>query len=284
MTPLAAPITSLRIGRVALVARDLRGLSRFYQDAIGLRLIAAKDDEAGSRHLLGCGDRVLLELRHDPGAKPPARSEAGLFHTAFLLPSRTALADWLVHALAMGVALDGASDHLVSEALYLTDPEGNGIEIYRDRPRAEWPRAADGSIAMATLPLELRALAAEAGRARFAGLPEGSSIGHVHLQVGDLDQAKAFYAGTLGLAVMSRYPGALFFGADGYHHHLAANIWNSRGAGPRRGGTTGLAEIALIADTPELRALADRLDVTPGPGDALTLHDPWGTRLTLHQG
>lgn len=286
MTPAAAaPATaSLRIGAVALTVRDLHTLSRYYQDVIGLRLLADEDGETGRRHLLGCGGRVLLELRHDPGAEPPGRSEAGLFHTAFLLPSRTALADWMVHALAMGVALDGASDHLVSEALYLTDPEGNGIEIYRDRPRGEWPLAADGSVSMATLPLDLRALAAEAGRARFTGLPADSSIGHVHLRVGDLDQAEAFYAGTLGLAVMTRYPGALFFGADGYHHHLGANIWHSRGAGPRREGTTGLAEIALTVDAPELRTLADRLGLGPkAAGDAITLHDPWGTRLSLHE-
>ncbi|SEI13004.1 VOC family protein [Paracoccus alkenifer] len=278
MTPCATPTTSLRIGWVALIVRDLTALSRYYQDVIGLRLLADRDDATGRRQLLGCDGRVLLELRHDPHAKRPARSEAGLFHTAFLLPSRAALADWLVHALAMGVTLDGASDHLVSEALYLTDPEGNGIEIYHDRERGEWPLAADGSVSMATLPLDLRALAAQAGRARFAGLPAGSSIGHVHLQVGDLDQAKAFYADRLGLAVMSRYPGALFFGADGYHHHLAANIWNSRGAGPRADGTTGLAEIALIADTPGFGA---RLGAA---GDSVTIRDPWGTSLSVHKG
>lgn len=281
MTLIAAPTTTLRIGWVALTVRDLPALSRYYQDVIGLQLLADEDDENGRRHLLGCGGRALLELRHDPQAEPAARADAGLFHTAFLLPSRAALADWLVHALAMGVALDGASDHLVSEALYLTDPEGNGIEIYHDRDRSDWPLAPDGSVSMATLPLDLRALAALAGRARFAGLPEGSSIGHVHLRVGDLDQAKAFYADRLGLAVMSRYPGALFFGADGYHHHLAANIWNSRGAGPRRDGTTGLAEIALIADAPAFDALAARLG---GTGPTIATRDPWGTSLTVYQG
>ena len=137
-TPARPGITSagasLRIGRVALTVRDLDRVSRFYRDVIGLMLI----DSDAQGHRLGVGRDVLLDLRHDPQARPADRRHAGLFHTAFLLPDRAALADWLVHAAAQHVQLDGASDHLVSEALYLTDPEGNGIEIYRDRPSEEW--------------------------------------------------------------------------------------------------------------------------------------------------
>lgn len=266
---------SLRIGRVALTVRDLDRVSRFYQDIVGLTLIGA--DARG--HRLGVGPDVLLELRHDPQARLADRHRAGLFHTAFLLPGRAALADWVIHAANQGAALDGASDHLVSEALYLTDPEGNGIEIYRDRPSEDWTILPDGSVAMATLPLDLKALAASGSRQPFAGMPEGTIVGHVHLQVGELDAAEAFWAGRMGMGLMTRYPGANFFGADGYHHHIGTNIWNSRGAGPRPEGSTGLAEIELLA-TPETAAgVAARLGMTPA--DRLEARDPWGTRLTI---
>lgn len=268
---------SLRIGSVALTVRDLDRVSRFYRDAIGLAPISTD----GNVHQLGAGGRVLVELRHDPDAAIADRRQAGLFHTAFLLPRREDLADWLVHATVTGVRLDGASDHLVSEALYLTDPEGNGIEIYHDRPSEAWPREADGRIGMATLRIDLDDLAAAAGPGPFAGMPDGTIVGHVHLQVGDLDAAEDFVAGTLGMPVTSTYRGAVFFGADGYHHHLGANIWNSRGAGPRAEGTTGLAGIRLLAAPAAFRRLEARLSRN---GDGLLeARDPWGTRLVFEE-
>ncbi|MDO5370446.1 VOC family protein [Paracoccus sp. (in: a-proteobacteria)] len=265
----------LRIDAVALTVRDLDRVSRFYQDIVGLSPIST--DSSG--HRLGAGGRVLLDLRHDPQARPAGRHQAGLFHTAFLVPDRAALADWVIHAAGRGAALDGASDHLVSEALYLTDPEGNGIEIYHDRPSEEWTILPDGSVAMATLPLDLDGLAASRSRAAFDGMRDDTILGHVHLQVGELDAAAAFYGGQIGLGLTTRYPGANFFGSEGYHHHVGTNIWNSRGAGPRSEGTTGLAEVELLA-TPEAAAgIAGRLGVAPA--GTMEARDPWGTRLTI---
>lgn len=278
-TPARAGITSagssLRIGRVALTVRDLDRVSRFYQEIIGLKLI--ESDAQG--HRLGAGSTVLLELRHDPQARLADRHQAGLFHTAFLVPDRAALADWLIHAVGRRAALDGASDHLVSEALYLTDPEGNGIEIYHDRPSEEWTILPDGSVAMATLPLDLNELAATCSGKPFEGMRDDTIVGHVHLQVGELDAAEAFWAGRMGMGLMTRYPGANFFGADGYHHHIGANIWNSRGAGPRPEGITGLAEIELLASPEAAADIATRLEVTPA--ETMEARDPWGTRLTI---
>ena len=256
--------SSLRIGRVALTVRDLDRVIRFYQDIVGLNLI----DSDAQGHRLGVGRDVLLDLRHDPQARPADRRHAGLFHTAFLLPDRAALADWLVHAAAQHVQLDGASDHLVSEALYLTDPEGNGIEIYRDRSPDQWTRTGD-RIEMFTRRLNLDDLLSMAD-GPWQGAPDGSSLGHVHLQVGDLGLADDFFAGDLALTRTFDAQGGAWYGWNGYHHHLAGNIWNSRGAGPRSPDATGLAEIVLTAD----------------PGAALPLGateavDPWGTRLRL---
>jgi len=278
-TPARAGITSagspLRIGRVALTVRDLDRVSRFYQDIIGLKLIEA--DTQG--HRLGAGGRVLLDLRHDPQARPADRHQAGLFHTAFLLPGRAALADWVIHAAGRRAALDGASDHLVSEALYLTDPEGNGIEIYHDRPSEEWTILPDGSVAMATLPLDLNELAANRSGRPFDGMPGDTIVGHVHLQVGALDAAEAFYGGQIGMGLTTRYPGANFFGSDGYHHHIGTNIWNSRGAGPRPEGTTGLAGVELLATPEATSEIAGRMGVPPA--ESFDARDPWGTRLTI---
>lgn len=277
--PAPAGITSagadLRIGRVALTVRDLDRVSRFYQEIVGLALLAA--DAQG--HRLGAGGLALLDLRHDPQARPAGRDQAGLFHTAFLLPDRAALADWAIHAAGQRVPLDGASDHLVSEALYLTDPEGNGIEIYRDRDSRDWTILPDGSVAMATLRLDLDDLAASASGKPFVGMPQGTIVGHVHLQVGELHAAEAFWRDRIGMDLTTRYHGANFFGANGYHHHIGTNIWNSRGAGPRPPGTTGLAEVELLARPEALAGIAARLGAAPA--ETLEARDPWGTRLTI---
>lgn len=268
----------VHIGAVALRVFDLSALTSFYRDRIGLSVLSQSQDEVA----LGIDGVPLVTLL--PGASRPS-SPAGLFHLALLLPSRQALADWLAHAARAGVVLEGASDHLVSEALYLSDPEGNGIEIYRDRARAEWPRK-DGAIRMATERLDLQALRAEAGDAPGAPLPAGTSMGHVHLRVGDTAAAEAFYVGRLGFALMLRYPGASFMATGGYHHHIAANVWNSRGAGPRRDGEAGLAHVALQArDAEAFVALRARMleaggtETDEGPAIA----DPWGNRLVLRR-
>lgn len=256
-----APIT---VSSLALTVRDLDAVGDFYQRVIGLDPIS-RDGEA---LILGQGDLPLMELRRDTRAISHPR-EAGLFHTAFLLPTRQDLGRWLRHAAGLGVRLEGASDHLVSEALYLSDPEGNGIEIYADRPRRDWDT--DGTrVRMDTIALDLNELASAPGDWR--GAPDDTVIGHVHLQAGDIAQAEAFYADQLGFDLSSRMAGASFYATGGYHHHLATNIWHSRGAGPRSEGSAGLAELRLSAVPEALRTGTDR---------AFT--DPWGNRILLEE-
>lgn len=249
----------IQIGRVALIVNDLDRVGDFYRAVIGLERISG----SGEDMVLGAGGKPLLELRRDRAARPRPQ-EAGLFHTAFLLPGRAALARWLRFAIGRGIALDGASDHLVSEAVYLRDPEGNGIEVYADRDRSAW-RQDGAELRMDTLALDIAALLA-ADEGGWTGAPEGSVLGHVHLQVGDLAAAEDFCMNRLGLARMAHRPGASFFASGGYHHHLAGNIWNSRGAGPRSPDAAGLAEVVLAADP-------DRLPASGGAG----FPDPWGT-------
>ncbi len=258
----------MEIGRVTLTVNNLDRTADFYTRALGLTKLSADNAQT----TLGAGDKALVTLIADPQARSRSPREAGLFHTAFLLPDRAALARWLHHAAATRLPLQGASDHKVSEAIYLADPEGNGIEIYVDRPRPHWT-GPDGKIQMTTDPLDLDALAAAAD-APWSGAPEGTVVGHVHLQVGDVAQAQAFYSGTLGFPVTAHYPGAAFYGAGGYHHHLATNVWNSRGAGPRT-PSTGLTSVEIRADSAALSA------ITTQTNGKTTLSDPWGTQITL---
>lgn len=264
------------IGAVTLRVRDLTAVTSFYRDAIGLGVMSREAAAA----TLGVDGVALVKLV-EGGAAPS--SPAGLFHLAILMPSRAALADWVGHAARTGVPLEGASDHLVSEALYLSDPEGNGIEIYRDRPRIEWPRR-DGAIRMATDRLDLDALLREAKGGIYAGMPAGTRMGHVHLRVGDTAQAEAFYHGELGFDLTVRYPGASFLSSGGYHHHIAGNVWNSRGAGPRGAGELGLDRFELVArDAADFEGMRQRILAAGGEvgSDGPTIADPWGNRLVL---
>jgi catechol 2,3-dioxygenase len=272
------------IGRVTLTVHDLDGVSDFYEDVIGLHRLGG-DAEAAQ---LGVGDTVLIELRRDAAARRHSRRDAGLFHTAFLLPARSDLGRWLAYAGDKGVQLQGASDHIVSEALYLADPEGNGIEIYIDRPRDRWTWT-DGAVTMATQPLDTDDLLRSAEGQSWRGYPQGGIIGHVHLQVGALPPADAFYAGVVGLDITTHYPGATFYSWGGYHHHIAANIWNSRNAPPRPRPTTGLTDVEiLVPPAYSLAAIRSRaaeagtLVNEEGPS-ALRVQDPWLTSLTFRQ-
>ncbi len=267
MSTASAP---LEIAHVVLTVQDLPLVADFYTQLLGLTELSREP----GRVALGAGDRLLLDLREDRAARRADPHEAGLFHTAFLMPSRPALGRWLRHVADAGTGLQGASDHLVSEAIYLADPEGNGIEVYADRPRSAW-HAPDGTIRMATERLDLNDLA-QAADGPWQGAPEGLVVGHVHLQVGAIPEAEAFYAGTLGLPVMARYSSAAFYGSGGYHHHIATNIWNSRGAGSRAFPSTGLTELKLAADASEIAAIRSR-------GGAEQMVDPWGTSVTLVQ-
>lgn len=271
----------LRMGAVRLRVRDAARSIAFYRDTVGLALIGTQ----GAISRLGVGTEVLIELEAAPEAAPRPRNATGLFHVAILVPSRGALAVVLRRLVARGVRL-GASDHLVSEALYLDDPDGNGIEIYRDRTADEW--SWDGpTIEMATIHLDLRALLAEAPDSvpLDEPMPAGTVVGHVHLQVGEIASAKRFYVDQLGFDVTTdRYPGALFVSAGRYHHHLGLNVWQSRGGSAPPRGSVGLVHYdILVPDRAELDAIRTRMSQA-GAGvedieGGLALADPWGTRL-----
>ncbi|HYF61603.1 MAG TPA: VOC family protein, partial [Herpetosiphonaceae bacterium] len=229
------PATRLGLASLA-VANGERSLA-FYRDVLGFAVL----ENTAGRIVLGAGATPLLELLVQPGLRPRPRRTTGLYHVAILLPTRLDLAYALKRIIAARIEL-GASDHLVSEALYVSDPDGNGLEIYRDRPRAEWRRQPNGQLAMDTLRLNLADVLAEIQRpgGEAAGLPAGTTVGHMHLQVGDLNQAWAFYGEVLGFELMVTYPGALFVAAGGYHHHLGLNVWESAGAPPAPADAAGL--------------------------------------------
>src|SRR5437588_1174180 len=271
--------TPLRIGAVGLKARDLARLADFYTQAIGLDVI----DRDTKTARLGAGGVLLLELEAGPNATPDDPRTAGLYHTAFLQPTRADLARWLVHAARHRVQLTGASDHLVSEAIYLDDPEGNGIEVYRDRLPEEWRWNGD-RIQMATDRLDLDNLAAEAGNTSYAGAPDGLRIGHIHLRVGDLDLTQKFYCDTVGLNPTAGRGGALFMSSGRYQHHVGSNIWHSSGAGKRDDDRAGLSWFALeAADAAERGAVLSRLKAANvalgGSAQEPEVRDPFGTRV-----
>jgi catechol 2,3-dioxygenase len=278
-----APETS--VGTVRLTVSDLARSTHFYEHVLGL---VATEGENGSVSLSAGGPLVLVELHGVGSARPLDPRSPGLYHLAILTPDRRELAIALARLGSAGWPLTGASDHLVSEALYLSDPDGNGIEIYRDRPREEWTER-DGTLAMATLPLDLRDLLAELDGATEvdALAPEETRMGHVHLQVSGLAQAESFYAGVLGFDVMVRsYPGALFVSAGGYHHHIGLNTWQSAGAGRREPGAMGLRSFDVLLPTPdELKAVMTRLhragiDAQAADGGFL-VEDPFGNGVLL---
>jgi catechol 2,3-dioxygenase len=251
------------IGTVSLTVSDLDASRAFYERVVGLRTLSA---ENGTLRLGGENGAPLLELVADRTAPARPPGTTGLFHFALLVPDRAELARALHRVTEGDWRFTGASDHLVSEALYLRDPERNGIEIYRDRPREEWKRES-GEIAMASLPLDLDKLAAEAEGSGGAAMPAETTMGHVHLNVADVGEAERFYAGELGLDVTVRsYPGAIFFSSGGYHHHVAANTWAGEGAPAPPAGALGLRGYELILD---------------GAGNPRALRDPSGNAVIV---
>ena len=271
-----------RLGAIRLRAGDVGLLRDFYERAIGLRALESSDGVV----LLGSGDGALVELVSDPDAPARPPRTTGLFHLALLVPARADLARALRRVFEAGWHLSGASDHLVSEALYLSDPEGNGIELYRDRPREEWPRQGD-EVAMATLPLDLEGLLAEPGGDTDASaVPEGTVLGHVHLQVSDLDSAAAFWVDALGLDVTaSLYPGALFVSAGGYHHHVGLNTWAGVGAPRPPAGARGLDRFEVVLpDEASLEAARERLTAVGEVREddvGVVAEDPSGNAMLL---
>lgn len=278
---------ALHDGPVTLLVRDRATLLPWYRTVLGF----VEQASGPTRSVLGAPGGVPLVILQDAGA---ARGHdprtAGLFHVAYLMPSREDLARWVAHLAAKQIPIDGASDHLVSEAFYLHDPEGNGIEVYRDRPRAEWRRDGEG-VAMDTLPADIQGLLTlgQTLKDRFDTAPAGTTVGHVHLKVADLAATKAFYIDALGFDLMATYPGALFVAAGGYHHHLGLNVWQSRGR-PRVAGTeTGLIETTLVLpggtgiDTAAGRLSNAGFDVVASGADAIAT-DPAGLKLHLIAG
>ena len=247
-----------RVGPVALVVADLDRATAFYERAIGLAVCDRSDRTV---RLGSDAATPLLELVGRPDAPPRPRGTTGLFHVAFLVPTRADLARAVRRVLEAGWRFTGASDHLVSEALYLDDPEGNGIEIYRDRPREDW-RYVDGELQMATLPLDFDGVVAELPPGQpSVGKADGARIGHVHLQVSNLEAAERFYHGVLGFDVsVRRYPGALFVAAGGYHHHIGLNTWAGPGAPPPPRGARGLERFEVVVpDAAELERVSARI-------------------------
>jgi catechol 2,3-dioxygenase len=283
-SPVSAEIAAqTTMGAVHLTVADLDRSVAYYEQSVGLGTLRRDQAQA----VLGAGERELLVLVEEPGARP-SRGHTGLFHFALLLPERQDLARWLSHAAKDQVALTGLSDHFVSEALYLSDPDGHGIEIYWDRPRAVW----EGQVGerMTTEPLDVDSLLGELddpAEATFDALPDGTVMGHVHLKVASIPETVSFYRDVLGFALMAELgPYAAFLSAGGYHHHLGANTWESAGAGPAPAGSAALrhATVALPGEA-ERDEVLDRvrgagLDVER-VGDGPLVRDPSGNRLLL---
>jgi catechol 2,3-dioxygenase len=274
---------STHIGRVRLQVADLERSIAYYETVIGFRVLGR---DAGVARMGAQGDdHVLVELHEKTGARPVARrGHIGLYHFAILLPDRAALGRFLVHLGALGVRA-GMSDHFVSEAVYLTDPDGLGIEVYADRPRTAW-RETDGELAMTTIPLDVDSVIAAANGEPWTGAPAGTTIGHVHLYVRDLDQAEEFYHRGLGLdKVVWSYPGALFMSAGGYHHHLGTNTW-AAGAPLATDDEARLLDWEVVVPTAaDADAAARSISSAGHPVERSesghVVRDPWGTTLRL---
>lgn len=273
-----APGTEM--GRVRLRVADLSRSIDFYIGALGLEEIRRSDGEVA----LGAAGEELVILYEHSGAGRRPKGTTGLYHYAILLPDRAGLSRALRRLTEYGGRLWGASDHLVSEALYLDDPDGNGIELYRDRPRSQWRWDGD-TIQMDTLRLDLNGLLAETDDSKK--MPAGTRIGHVHLHVGDIERARRFYHEALGFDVTTLWANeALFLSAGGYHHHLGLNTWAGVDAPQAAPDTAGLERFEiLLPDTEELEQVANRLEQdgekVERDGASLLTADPWGNRMEV---
>ena len=256
-----APVSVTTVG---IKAREVNTLADYYKDAVGLQELARRSGTI----VLGAGGLPLLEIEEFKAARPDDPRSAGLYHTAFLLPARADLARWTRRAIDRRIQVTGASDHLVSEAIYLTDPEGNGIEIYADRPRDTWDFEGN-SVKMATLPLDVENLLGELrpGQSEWTGAPAGSMVGHIHLRVGNAAEAEQWWNSELGFDTMLNFGGsAVFLSTGGYHHHVGANAWQSAGARERDADRTGLSFV-------EFRSKDAKAD---------SVHeDPWGNVIRI---
>ncbi len=281
---------AMRIGRVRLQVADLDRSLAFYQALLGFIVLDRDDTHARlglppAAGATGSGP-VLIELHAKPGAQPVApRGRLGLYHFAVLLPDRAALGRLIAHLQARHVYM-GMSDHFVSEAIYLTDPDGLGLEVYADRPRDRW-RTVESQLHMTLDPLAVDELLAEAGATPWTGMPAGTTVGHVHLYVGAIEPAHDFYHRGLGLDLMLwKLPGALFLSAGGYHHHLGTNTW-AAGAPPSGPDDARLLDWEILVPTPaDADAAAESLRASghaagPHPAGGWNAVDPWGTAVQI---
>ncbi|WP_257168362.1 VOC family protein [Bradyrhizobium sp. SRS-191] len=281
--PTFASRTPIRIGMVTLRVNDLDKVAAFYRDVIGLGVI----ERTATSVRLGAGGVPLIELEPRPEASRESPRAAGLFHTAFLMPTRKDLARWLVHVARNRTPLTGFADHNVSEAVYLDDPEGNGVEVYADRAPELW-QWREGSVRMGTEQLDVDDLVAltDTRTSNYSGAPEGLRIGHVHLKVGDITQASSFYTGLIGLNPTRTIDRAAFLSSGRYHHHIGANTWRSAGAGQRDDGTTGLSWFSFEVKGDDLLAAQEARLRQAGAtltqlANGLETADPWGTKVRL---
>ena len=269
------------VGGVHLQVSDLRHSLDYYQRVVGLRVQDGPDRSVALA--AAAGERPLVTLHTRPGVTRARRGAFGLYHFAILLPDRAALGRFAAHLASLGVRV-GMADHLVSEALYLSDPDGLGIEVYADRPRHAWQRHGQ-ELAMTTDPLDIDSVIAAGAGESWVGAPPGTTMGHIHLHVGSLDQAEAFYHGALGLdKTVWSYPGALFMSAGGYHHHLATNTW-SPGPAPSPDQPQLLEWELLVPSTRDVVDVAQSISeagyAPEHTGDIVTAADHWGTRVRI---
>lgn len=254
------------VERVGLKSRDAQALADYYQQIVGLREMARR----GSSIILGAGDLELLEIEQSSALKQDDPRSAGLFHTAFLLPQRADLARWIRHAIDKQLPVAGASDHAVSEAVYLTDPDGNGIEIYTDRTPDTW-QWQNGQVHMVTDAMDVNGILQELqdNPAQWSQAPQGTVVGHVHLRVGQIQPAEDWWYDEMALDTVAHYGSkAVFLSSGGYHHHIANNIWQSAGAGKRDLDRSGLAFVQIN----------DRRD-----GVTRIVEDPWGNEIRINK-
>jgi catechol 2,3-dioxygenase len=274
---------SLRISSVDLAVGDLSRSADFYERVLGLKPLAQSQDQV----VLGADDETALRLSPIAEAtRAPTRS-SGLFHVAWLHPSRAALAATVRRIVQAGWRFDGAADHGVSEALYLSDPDGLGIEIYADRPREQWARPPGGhGVEMVTLALDIDDLLAQAPEAPASQIAPGTVVGHVHMKVADVARANAFYRDVLGFEEQATLPSAAFLAAGGYHHHVGLNSWQSQGAARAPDSAPGLRNVGFALgsvaaiEALELQAGSDAALVREAD-DQLSLHDPDGQLLSF---
>lgn len=272
---------------VTLHVGDLEVMSEYYATALAMVPLQERTRGREVHRVLGRGTTPMVRLVHAPGMDAVDPRAAGLFHTAFLVEDEASLAATLYRAAQHPLSrFVGSADHLVSEAFYFTDPEGNGIEIYRDRPRSMW-EVHDGRVTMDSLPLDPQEYLREHldQGVLDAGAERAGVVGHVHLQVGDVGQAQEFYVRALGFDPTASLPGALFASAGGYHHHVAMNTWNSRGAGPRA-SRLGLGDLAItVPQREDLDALVARYRAAgltfDDDGRRVVTRDPWGTQVSV---